>query len=51
VRGVKRKLIVFVPVSAPQSMCKALFAAGAGQIGDHERCSLGRADSGQASQR
>jgi hypothetical protein len=38
VRVVKRKLVVFVPASALESVCEALFAVGAGQIGDYERC-------------
>jgi hypothetical protein len=38
VRVVRRKLVVFVPVSALESVCEALFAAGAGHIGGYERC-------------
>jgi hypothetical protein len=38
VRGVKRKLVVFVPAAALESVCEALFAAGAGRIGRYERC-------------
>ena len=34
-----RKLIVFVPREALDRVRDALFAAGAGQIGDYERCS------------
>ncbi len=34
----RRKLVVFVPASALESVSEALFAAGAGQIGDYERC-------------
>ena len=34
-----RKLIVFVPPDALESLRDALFAAGAGRIGDYERCS------------
>jgi hypothetical protein len=36
---VNRKLIVFVPREALDSVREALFAAGAGQIGAYERCS------------
>jgi len=36
---VKRKLVVFVPPDALDSVRDALFAAGAGRIGDYERCS------------
>ena len=34
-----RKLVVFVPREALDSVRDALFAAGAGQIGDYTRCS------------
>ena len=34
-----RKLIVFVPREALDTVRDALFAAGAGRIGDYERCS------------
>ena len=34
-----RKLIVFVPREALDDVREALFAAGAGRIGDYERCS------------
>ena len=34
-----RKLVVFVPRAALDSVREALFAAGAGRIGDYERCS------------
>lgn len=34
-----RKLVVFVPPSALDAVREALFAAGAGRIGDYERCS------------
>ncbi|HEY8776101.1 MAG TPA: hypothetical protein VIM33_06405 [Gaiellaceae bacterium] len=34
-----RKLIVFVPREALNAVREALFAAGAGRIGDYERCS------------
>ena len=33
------KLIVFVPREALNAVREALFAAGAGRIGDYERCS------------
>jgi len=36
---VKRKLVVFVPPDALDAVRNALFAAGAGRIGDYERCS------------
>jgi hypothetical protein len=36
---VTRKLVVFVPPSALDAVRDALFAAGAGRIGDYERCS------------
>jgi hypothetical protein len=36
---VNRKLIVFVPPEALEPLRDALFAAGAGRIGDYERCS------------
>jgi hypothetical protein len=36
---VKRKLVVFVPPDALDGVRDALFAAGAGRIGDYERCS------------
>jgi hypothetical protein len=36
---VSRKLVVFVPQSALDAVREALFAAGAGRIGDYERCS------------
>ena len=35
----RRKLVVFVPPDALDAVREALFAAGAGQIGDYERCS------------
>ncbi len=35
----KRKLVVFVPPDALDGVRDALFAAGAGRIGDYERCS------------
>ena len=34
-----RKLVVFVPPAALDAVREALFAAGAGRIGDYERCS------------
>ena len=34
-----RKLAVFVPAGALEAVRDALFAAGAGRIGDYERCS------------
>jgi hypothetical protein len=36
---VNRKLVVFVPREALDPLREALFAAGAGRIGDYERCS------------
>jgi hypothetical protein len=36
---VDRKLVVFVPREALAPVRDALFAAGAGRIGDYERCS------------
>jgi hypothetical protein len=36
---VNRKLVVFVPRAALDDVRDALFAAGAGRIGDYERCS------------
>jgi hypothetical protein len=36
---VNRKLVVFVPESALDAVRDALFQAGAGRIGDYERCS------------
>ena len=35
----KRKLVVFVPREALNAVREALFAAGAGRIGDYEHCS------------
>jgi hypothetical protein len=37
---VNRKLVVFVPREALDRVRDALFAAGAGRIGDYERCSF-----------
>ena len=34
-----RKLVVFVPEDALDAVRDAVFAAGAGRIGDYERCS------------
>ena len=34
-----RKLVVFVPAEALDAVRDAIFAAGAGHIGDYERCS------------
>jgi hypothetical protein len=36
---VDRKLVVFVPAESLDAVRDALFAAGAGRIGDYERCS------------
>jgi hypothetical protein len=36
---VNRKLVVFVPADALEEVRDALFGAGAGRIGDYERCS------------
>jgi hypothetical protein len=36
---VNRKLVVFVPAGALDAVREALFAAGAGRIGEYERCS------------
>jgi hypothetical protein len=35
----RRKLVVFVPAEALDTVRDALFAAGAGRIGDYARCS------------
>ena len=40
VRRREPKLVVFVPREALDDVRDALFAAGAGRIGDYERCSL-----------
>ena len=37
--GGQRKLVVFVPPEALEAVRDAVFAAGAGRIGDYERCS------------
>jgi hypothetical protein len=39
IRRVNRKLVVFVPPEALDRVRDALFDAGAGRIGDYERCS------------
>jgi hypothetical protein len=39
VSPVDRKLVVFVPREALDPVREALFSAGAGRIGDYERCS------------
>jgi hypothetical protein len=41
-----RKLVVFVPREALDDVREALFAAGAGRIGDYERCSWYTAGTG-----
>jgi hypothetical protein len=49
VRGgtnVNRKLVVFVPEEALEAVRDAVFAAGAGRIGDYERCSWYAAGTG-----
>jgi hypothetical protein len=46
VRGARRKLVVFVPVEALDAVRDAVFAAGAGRIGDYERCSWYAAGTG-----
>jgi len=43
---VNRKLVVFVPVDALDVVREALFAAGAGRIGDYTRCSFYTAGTG-----
>jgi hypothetical protein len=42
----KRKLVVFVPRESLETVRDALFAAGAGRIGDYERCSWYTAGTG-----
>jgi hypothetical protein len=42
----KRKLVVFVPREALEGVRDALFAAGAGRIGNYERCSWYTAGTG-----
>jgi|SRR5215210_5272631 len=41
-----RKLVVFVPPEALDPVREAVFAAGAGRIGDYERCSWYAAGTG-----
>ena len=41
-----RKLVVFVPREALDPLREALFSAGAGRIGDYERCSWYTAGTG-----
>jgi hypothetical protein len=43
---VNRKLVVFVPREALDAVREALFAAGAGRIGEYERCSWYTAGTG-----
>jgi hypothetical protein len=43
---VNRKLVVFVPPEALDAVRDAVFAAGAGRIGDYERCSWFTAGTG-----
>jgi len=43
---VNRKLVVFVPREALDTVREALFAAGAGRIGAYERCSWYTAGTG-----
>jgi hypothetical protein len=43
---VNRKLVVFVPAEALDAVRDALFEAGAGRIGDYERCSWYTAGTG-----
>jgi hypothetical protein len=43
---VNRKLVVFVPEDALDAVRDALFRAGAGRIGDYERCSWYTAGTG-----
>ncbi|HEY7196266.1 MAG TPA: hypothetical protein VH306_03695 [Gaiellaceae bacterium] len=42
----RRKLVVFVPEDALDAVREAVFAAGAGRIGDYERCSWYAAGTG-----
>jgi hypothetical protein len=46
VNGEQRKLVVFVPEEALDAVRDALFEAGAGRIGDYERCSWYTAGTG-----
>jgi hypothetical protein len=43
---VNRKLVVFVPEEALDAVRAAVFAAGAGRIGEYERCSWYTAGTG-----
>jgi hypothetical protein len=43
---VNRKLVVFVPEESLDAVRDALFAAGAGRIGEYERCSWYTAGTG-----
>jgi hypothetical protein len=43
---VNRKLVVFVPQDALETVREAVFAAGAGRIGAYERCSWSTEDTG-----
>jgi hypothetical protein len=45
-RDLNRKLVVFVPREALEEVRDALFEAGAGRIGDYERCSWYAAGTG-----
>jgi hypothetical protein len=42
----RRKLVVFVPREALEAVREAVFTAGAGRIGDYERCSWYTAGTG-----
>ena len=42
----RRKLVVFVPENALDAVRDAVFAAGAGRIGDYKRCSWYAAGTG-----
>ena len=44
--AVNRKLVVFLPREALDDVREAVFAAGAGRIGDYERCSWYTAGTG-----
>ena len=44
--NVNRKLVVFVPPEALDAVREAVFAAGAGRIGEYERCSWYTAGTG-----
>jgi hypothetical protein len=46
VTGARRKLVWFVPEDALDATRDAVFAAGAGRIGDYERCSWYTAGTG-----